>query len=363
MNISNIAPIHRISVSPLAAVAPQSFTQGVFQGSLQGFQLDPALLNQGINSNNLSRINSDFLGVSDQSAMAGGGSDGSMASVLQGIIDVLGQMIASMQGGQGSQFLNPGFGQFQNGNGGGAVVPAGGSFTPSAPSGGGGPIDASSVSPSSAPPAPANTNAASPVNIGPGTRVLEIGDSHSVGTFGKELDAKLRGTGAQVSTYASAGATASTFVQGKSTNYGYWEKGADGQERSVNYGKSAQTPRLENLIAKDKPQVILVNLGANFRGGNPKSQVDQIGQIAKKHGIPIVWVGPPKTAKDNSNPGSLAKFDQEMAAAVAPYGTYVSSNRHTPKYSGGDGLHYSGSQGNQIAKQWASGVFGDITGR
>ncbi len=201
------------------------------------------------------------------------------------------------------------------------------------------------------------TTAPGPGSIGPGAKVLEIGDSHSVGTFGHELDAKLRGSGAQVATYASAGATADTFVQGKSTRYGYWEKGADGSERTVGYGKTAATPPLEQLIAKEKPSVLVVNLGANFRGSNPKSQVDKIGQIAKKHGIPVVWVGPPTTAKDMSNRGSLQKFDQEMAQAVAPYGRYISSAAHTPRYAGGDGIHFGGSEGNQLAKQWAAGVY------
>ena len=68
-----------------------------------------------------------------------------------------------------------------------------------------------------------------------------------------------------------------------------------------------------------------------------------------------------KTAKDGSNPGSLQQFDQKMAAAVAPYGKYISSAGHTPKYSGGDGIHYGGSEGNQIARQWADGIFREVT--
>jgi hypothetical protein len=212
-------------------------------------------------------------------------------------------------------------------------------------------------------PAAGSAQAASPVNIGSGTRVLEIGDSHTVGTFGQELDAKLRGTGAQVSTYASAGANPSDFVNGTGHKYGYWEKQANGQEKKVGYGTNAAPPNLESLIAREKPHVIVVNLGANFRGGNPKAEVDKIGQVAKKHNIPLVWVGPPKTAQDNSNPASIQAFDQKMAQAVAPYGKYVPSSNLTPKYSGGDGIHYGGAEGNTIAKQWASGVFNAITGR
>lgn len=212
--------------------------------------------------------------------------------------------------------------------------------------------------------APASsTSGASPVNIGPGTRVLEIGDSHTVGTFGQELDAKLRGTGAQVSTYASAGANPGDFVNGTGHKYGYWEKRADGSEKKVGYGTNAAPPNLDSLIAREKPHVIVVNLGANFRGGNPKAEVDKIGQVAKKHNIPLVWVGPPKTAKDNANPASIQAFDQQMAAAVAPYGKYIPSSGLTPRYSGGDGIHYGGAEGNATARQWASGVFNAITGR
>jgi hypothetical protein len=262
--------------------------------------------------------------------------------------------------GQGSLLPNQaGFG------GGPGSIPSGLSdfLGSAAPGGGGGASATPAVGAPAEAPAAGNTNGASPVNIGPGTRVLEIGDSHSVGTFGQELDAKLRGTGAQVSTYASAGANASDFVNGRGHKYGYWEKRADGSERKVGYGTNAAPPALESLIAREKPHMILVNLGANFRGGNPKSEVDKIGQIAKKHNIPLVWVGPPKTAQDNANPSSLRAFDQKMAEAVAPYGKYIPSSNLTPKYAGGDGIHYGGSEGNNIAKQWANGVFQALVGR
>lgn len=364
LNIS--VPSYGLGVNSMVARPAMTPVPG-FQGSLQGFQWNPGFFNTGLNGTygSLGSINSGFLGVPYQPPAYGNGGVSAMSMMA-----MLGQMIAlmtqfmSMYSGQGAF---PGM--MQNGNAGGGLVPSGGGFgggngAAGGPAYGGGstPGGGDAVAPSGNTAAPSTSGGASPVKIGPGTKVLEIGDSHSVGAFGHELDAKLRGTGAQVATYASAGATASTFVQGKSTKYGYWEKHADGSERTVGYGKSAQTPRLDDLINKERPSVIVVNLGANFRGSNPKSQVDELGQVAKKHGIPIVWVGPPKTGKDGSNSAELAKFDQQMAAAVAPYGTYVSSNRHTPHYSGGDGLHYTGTQGTQLAKSWADGVFGDIMG-
>ena len=368
------APAPAMNVNINTAPTPAMFSPLGFQGSWNGFQMSPAFANFGHNSGSLGSIHSDFLGVPHYGQQAGQGIGTlSMMMLLQQMISMFSRMMAGFVSG-GQQ------GMYDNGHGGGSFAQGSGQALPAngfAPAGGmpvhGGGGSSQGVEPShvGAPQGPtpvgsaapsSSTGGASPVKIGPGTKVLQIGDSHSVGAFGKELDAKLRGTGAQVATYASAGATASTFVQGKSTKYGYWEKHADGSQRTVGYGQSAQTPRLDNLIAKERPGVIVVNLGANFRGSNPKGQVAELGQVAKKYGIPIVWVGPPKTAKDNSNPGSLAKFDQEMAAAVAPYGTYVSSAKHTPRYSGGDGIHYGGSQGTQLAKNWAGGVFREIVG-
>ena len=366
ININTGFPVNSINLTLPAATAPSLKPGPIgFQGSLAGFEMLPGFANFGNAPAGLGAINSGFLGVPYQSPLNSVMGTMTMMMMLQQMIALMSQFVGAATGGSGMNGAGLGFpGMYQNGNsaprgvvgmGGG-----GGNGNVAAPSASAG-APAGTVAPTNAA-APSNGSGASPVRIGPGTKVLEIGDSHSVGAFGHELDAKLRGTGAQVATYASAGATASTFVQGKSTRYGYWEKGADGTERTVGYGKTAQTPRLDSLIAKEKPHVIVVNLGANFRGSNPKSQVDQLGQVAKKYGIPIVWVGPPKTAKDASNPGSLARFDQEMAQAVAPYGKYVSSNQPTPQYSGGDGIHYGGSKGTQLAKNWANGVFRDIVG-
>ena len=189
-----------------------------------------------------------------------------------------------------------------------------------------------------------------------GSKVLVIGDSHTAGAFGDELDRLLRAKGAQVHTVGSSGATADNFISGKGTTVGYADHKVNGQTQKT---ATHATPKLEELINEDKPDTILVNLGANFRGDGPsgiKKQVDEIGQIAKKHGIKITWVGPPTTRQDESNRSSLQKFDEDMKAAVAPYGSYVSSAPFTPKYSGGDGVHYSGA----AAKQWAAGVAGVV---
>ncbi|MFN8609252.1 MAG: hypothetical protein U0931_17070 [Vulcanimicrobiota bacterium] len=189
-----------------------------------------------------------------------------------------------------------------------------------------------------------------------GSKVLVIGDSHTAGAFGDELDRLLRAKGAQVHTVGSSGATADNYITGKGTTVGYADHKANGQTEKTS---SHATPKLEELINEDKPDTIIVNLGANFRGAGPsgiKKQVDEIGEIAKRHNIKITWVGPPTTRQDEGNPSSLDKFDQDMKAAVAPYGNYVSSRPFTPHYNGPDGIHYSGAE----AKKWAAGVAGAV---
>ena len=197
-----------------------------------------------------------------------------------------------------------------------------------------------------------------PGQIGPGNRVLVIGDSHTAGLYGDELDRQLRSRGAQVHTVGSSGASASNFISGRGTTVGYADHGMDGRTQKT---ASHATPKLEELISQDKPDVIVVNLGANFRGAGEagiQSQVRSLGEVAKRHNIPIKWVGPPKPARPNME--AVQRFDQQMAAAVAPYGEYISSVPYTPEYSGGDGLHYSGTRGKQLAQQWAQGIASNL---
>lgn len=222
-----------------------------------------------------------------------------------------------------------------------------------------------SAPPPQTPPAPTNpgTNLSGSPNphrgqIGAGNRVLVIGDSHTAGLYGDELDRQLRARGAQVHTVGSSGASASNYITGRGTTVGYADHGMDGHTQ-----KTARhaTPRLEELINQDKPDVIVVNLGANFRGAGQagiESQVKSLGEVAKRHGIPIKWVGPPKPAHPNMD--AVQRFDQQMAAAVAPYGEYISSVPYTPEYAGADGLHYSGTRGKQLAQQWAQGIASNL---
>jgi hypothetical protein len=206
----------------------------------------------------------------------------------------------------------------------------------------------------------------SPVPLGPGTKVLQIGDSHTVGPFGQAMDRALRKTGAEVATYGSSGSSPQNYIDGTGTVW-YSETHGDGVPHVSPYGEYHATPKLEELIAREKPNLLLVNLGTNFRSTTPefmRHQVDEIGEIARQHNLPLIWVGAPKWAKDNSDPSDIQAVDTVMKAAVAPYGTYLPSSQFIPRYNGDDaqGIHYTGRAGVATAQKWADGVFHAIAG-
>jgi hypothetical protein len=198
-----------------------------------------------------------------------------------------------------------------------------------------------------------------------GKSVLMIGDSHTAGAFGERFDALLRASGATTRSYGTSSSSPDWWVSGKTAAMGnaVREKGwqvFDGKP----WNTSRATPKLSDLIkGGDKPDVLVVAMGANFRGASPaklKSEVDDLAVQAQRAGIKLVWIGPPRTAKDIGNPKSIQAFDANMKAALGDRGTYVPSSGHTTHYSGGDGVHYNGEKGTALANSWAAGVFSDF---
>lgn len=240
---------------------------------------------------------------------------GLQAQQMQILFQLLQMLVALMLGGQGQPGSAPGAGAGGIASPGGGAAPAGvgGAAAADAPAGGAGAGDGANA------------------RIGPGTKVLEIGDSHTVGVFGQELEKLLEGRGADVERHAAVG-----------TSAGHW----------VNGGHGAKP--LQDLIARSKPDVVIINLGANSRGG-VGSDVKRLAQIAKNSGAQVIWVGPPRTRQDMANPAALQQFDAQMRAQLQGLGTYVSSAPYT-SYDGPDGIHYNAG----AARRWAQGVFGAL---
>ncbi len=193
-----------------------------------------------------------------------------------------------------------------------------------------------------------------------GVRVLHIGDSHTAGTYGQSIDRLMRRTGATVETYGSAGSSAWWWVKGYPTQYGFVGRKRDGSVESVT---RRATPTLSSLLRRNRPHVVVISLGANFRGNSAagiRNEVRSLAALAKRSGAKVIWVGPPRTRADAQNGASLKAFNDVMRAAMKPYGLFIGSAGYTSSYSGSDGIHFNGARGTRIAQHWAKAVFNRI---
>lgn len=197
--------------------------------------------------------------------------------------------------------------------------------------------------------------------LGPGTRVLILGDSQTVGPYGQTLDQLARATGATVSTQAAWGASPPWLFSGHET-YKLWTRDSEGQ---ANTQMKVATPLLNDLLARERPDVVIVTMGGNMIAGNATqgevmTQVSQIGNAVSASGAELIWVGPPKYDPDKRSAETVDAFYNKLGNAVPEYGTLIDSRPHISEYAGNDGLHYTGTKGERIASEWAAGVFGEI---
>ncbi|NLI79166.1 MAG: LysM peptidoglycan-binding domain-containing protein [Candidatus Riflebacteria bacterium] len=201
--------------------------------------------------------------------------------------------------------------------------------------------------------------------LGPGQRVLHIGDSHTVGVYGSTIDEAMRGTGAQVRTIGVAGSSPRWWYNGTVTKCGYYARDEKGKvDRPADWRTPRATPSLPDMIKEYKPTVLVVSLGANLFGASEatvKAETQRIIDTAKAAGCTLVWVGPPRARESVKSIPAQDRLCETIKATVGNQGTFVDSRPFT-KYpaSGGDGLHYWGTEGTRTAKAWAGSVLGAI---
>ncbi|HOY68220.1 MAG TPA: LysM peptidoglycan-binding domain-containing protein [Candidatus Ozemobacteraceae bacterium] len=201
--------------------------------------------------------------------------------------------------------------------------------------------------------------------IGPGQRVLHIGDSHTVGIYGSTIDQAMRETGAQIRTIGVAGSSPSWWYQGTVTKCGYYARNEKGAvDRPADWRTPRATPSLPEMIREYKPTVLVVSLGANLFGASEatvKRETQRIIDTAKAAGCTLVWVGPPRARESVKSIAAQDRLCETIKATVGTQGTFVDS-RPVTNYpsSGGDGLHYWGTEGSKTAKAWAGSVLDTI---
>lgn len=182
---------------------------------------------------------------------------------------------------------------------------------------------------SGANPAPSGTT-----NIAAGTKVLLVGDSHTHMGFGKHLAQLLESGGARVVRQAKVGSAVK-----------YW------------------LPLLPGLLREHAPALVIIALGANMRGypsaTGTSAQIRKLVSLVKteRPSARLIWIGPPRENKDTEQ--TLQRFNTIIRAGLDKDTVFIDSAPHTPKYQGGDGVHYADG----AAKQWARGVFTELAPR
>lgn len=201
--------------------------------------------------------------------------------------------------------------------------------------------------------------------ITPESRVLHIGDSHTCGIYGKAMDELMRSTGAAINTVGVSGSSPSWWLNGTVGKSGFFAKDETGKvDQPADWRTPRQTPNLKKLIKDYKPGIIVFSLGANMIGASPeaiRNQVKYVCEIAKQAGCKVVWIGPPNGRADKKPTEKQNRLYDNLKAEAEKYGTFVDSRPYT-RYpeSGGDGVHYWGSEGSKIAKEWAGKVFDQL---
>ncbi len=198
------------------------------------------------------------------------------------------------------------------------------------------------------------------------TRILYLGDSLSIGTFGVTLDSSLRSSGFDVRTVVAGGASPYYWLkhyQSLPCTIGFWEK-TDTSERRVGYVRAV--PKLEDLIADSKPNVVVVQTGINLYATlrskrrskeenveEVRSLIDQMCFSIAQGGALSYWVLPPQSHEERYSREIQDELAYLMRSVVEKYeGTVFESQKVTKfvdPYPATDGIHY----GPEEARGWA----------
>ena len=210
-------------------------------------------------------------------------------------------------------------------------------------------------------------------------KVLLIGDSLSVGPFGRALESALQarfGRGG-VCLFASCGSSPEDWLPGQPvfvTKCGYRQTTPSGSiSREYRNGKRpppVRTPKLPAIFDAWRPQLVIVQLGTNWMdhlaaadrldGRAYRRHIRDFVRETRRDADPvIVWVMPPDSSKyplrvheaverwirEESIPSRFRTIDSRLF--TAPY---------RDGKTGGDGVHY----GDAAGRRWARRVMGQI---
>lgn len=186
--------------------------------------------------------------------------------------------------------------------------------------------------------------------------VLLVGDSHSVGPFGWALDQHLRDADYSVATYASCGSIPKWWVNGQKTTCGYFERDLNGNRVQLT---SATTPLMSDLLYSIKPDVVIMEFGANYVN-IPDNEIvvrdiRNFISMIKANGSSCLFITHPDSRKYQNQISRIA----DLIKTAVGNDCRIFESFLVTKYpeTGGDGVHYWNPQGTPIAQEWAKKAF------
>lgn len=225
----------------------------------------------------------------------------------------------------------------------------------------------------------ADMTRAEPVTPQP-VKVMLIGDSLSVGPFGRALEAGLRERYGrrEVCVFASCGSSPEDWLPGKPvfvTKCGYRQSTPKGEfSREYRNGRRpppVPTPKLPKLFQECRPQLVVIQLGTNWMdqlasadrldGRRYRRNIrDFVKEVRRRSDPLIVWVMPPDSSKYPLRVHEAVEQWIREESIGSRFRT-VDSRLFTAPYrdgkTGGDGVHYGDSAG----RRWARRVLGQIS--
>ena len=211
-------------------------------------------------------------------------------------------------------------------------------------------------------------------------KVMLIGDSLSVGPFGRALESALQSRFGRnnVCVFASCGSSPEDWLPGRPvfvTKCGYRQTTPTGSiSREYQNGKRpppVRTPKLPALFDHWRPQLVVVQLGTNWMDrlaaadrldGRPyrRNIRDFVREVRRQSDPVIVWVMPPDSSKYPLRVHEAVEHWIREESISSRFRT-IDSRLFTAPYrdgkTGGDGVHY----GDAAGRRWARRVMGQIS--
>lgn len=204
-------------------------------------------------------------------------------------------------------------------------------------------------------------------------KVLFLGDSLSIGAFGRTFDTRMRENGLDVFTVVAGGASPYYWLdayQPLPCAIGYWEK-SPRAERRLGYIKAV--PKIENLVADIRPDIVVVQTGVNLYATlrskrRPKEEniaevrrlIDQMCYAIAKGDAKGYWILPPHSHESRYPRELQIELAALMKDVVKDYNGAVFESqkftRFTDPYPSTDGIHYGPTE----ARAWAERVAYDF---